>query len=478
MITDDPQEALFKKLKLVGANVTLNKSDQLMLDALSNKKGQFPSQRAAVEFTLLKMHKEGPSYVPDVNLLGDVKTAADFQDYVNAVRDLHEDAAARAQYNTDSDEDTAAPSAMQTKLENKVNQLRVLILQHLKTTSTTTQQQTTTSFGIESIESKMSSLIRDATQPINMFVGMMAAHLGDRDTRKYYNRYYNEQDGYKLPMYKLQDPIVRGTKSIDEFKDANHHLGTLLLQIVDAPTSTAFLGSQAPGSVTDEEHLMNLMDSSLVKKTPKDWIFGVLQESFFAFLLSMSTLGSMQLALDQVRSIPNCKQFTLKQLISSEGVRENFSFLCAYQMLLASGGSAYAGRTSAGKVPGTTFMISAGLETRNRLEAKMVCAKMWFGSKVYASRNPLHAQLIQFIAEAESENAVARRDDLVPQLTIARVDQMGMPSNNTDVTHDVRAAIAITMPGPEKTYMENAVRIHIAKRQLAGISEIVLISRA
>jgi hypothetical protein len=87
----------------------------------------------------------------------------------------------------------------------------------------------------------------------------------------------------------------------------------------------------------------------------------------------------------------------------SEGVRDKFALVVAYNYLIGSGGNAIVGRgnmNELGKLRGTTYNLSAGFQTRVNMAAQMECAHYWF-ERVFAQTNP----------EVEAELAALDRFD-------------------------------------------------------------------
>jgi len=266
-------------------------------------------------------------------------------------------------------------------------------------------------------------IVRAGLQPLYATIGMLAVRLGDRDTRSYYKWKDNTPS-----LDELQLPIVREANTVPEFVQKNVHLGKPLLKMV---LRTAISGGNLISSGEKEYHAHltnssedNSIDAALIGANPVEltatdesfiqqmldglpdpqggnvnlrnfWVFSIIDYAVFEFVLSGTSLGAMGLALSYIRRIPNCARFTLKQLMMSEGVRDIFALLVAYQYLMASGGNAYAGRaniSSQGRLNNTNMMLSAGYRTRAMLASQVETSRYWF-ARVFAVPNPLIKEL-------------------------------------------------------------------------------------
>jgi hypothetical protein len=247
-------------------------------------------------------------------------------------------------------------------------------------------------------------VVRDGLQPLYDFVGMLAVRVGDRtDVRSFYRW---QSQGASLEQ--LQSPVsARDVNTVADFIERNAVLGRDLLELIVGayieemkvklePARAELIG---PGIIpfdpvalrADLERLFPAERN--VPRFQRQTVWSLLDETVFAHILNATTLGAMQLATDQIRRIPQCSNFTLKELVFSPGVRDIFAIYCAYQFLSASGGNAYGGRASVrGKVPGTTYLLSAGMATRTALAAQVETGQFWFAS-VGRRTNPLLADL-------------------------------------------------------------------------------------
>lgn len=273
---------------------------------------------------------------------------------------------------------------------------------------------------------------------LHEFIGMLGTRLADRDVRKYYVWKSKE-----CPQQNLLE--VEGVNSIEELVQKNRHLGKEVLraiveQYTEFDPSSPFV---SPFSTADEDYLFSddvlpplppvpavvkvesqligplftpqqgadttaldrLLssedDGGFVTGEKRQWVFGALDLAAFEHILSVGSIGAMSLALGMIHRIRGCERFSLKQLLLSEGVRDIFAIFVAFQYVMTSGGNAYAGRASTmGSAKGTTYMLSAGLETRRMLFAQIETAQYWF-QDVYEAPNPMYQQVENQIRAVE-----------------------------------------------------------------------------
>lgn len=353
---------------------------------------------------------------------------------------------------------------------------------------------------------------------VHEFVGMLGTRLADRDVRSYY-----KWKGKGATQDELQSPLeVDGSvKTIQDLIRKNMHLGREICAVIldqynilNGPTSSGpvplysktgpssplapvpplktaeaqLIGVDVPLDLNDvfgfdlQKHgdaldvllkTEGIEDETggFITGVKKDWVFGLLDLSAFAHILSVGTMGAMSLAVGQIRRIPGCAKFTLKQLLMSEGVRDIFAIFVAFQYLMSSGGNAYVGRSSSqGKANGTTFMISAGLETRKMLYAQVETAQYWFRD-VYEVDNPLYKGL-----EARKTSIREKRAELARNMSdvqIAAIDALTL--NSKTVIEDLNIHLG-TLPAvsPIRNYIENVRDEHKLGKLMEGLPKKIL----
>lgn len=294
---------------------------------------------------------------------------------------------------------------------------------------------------VVSLEKNVEEIVRNGLTYLDMFVGSLGAAFGDRDVRQFYK--WRDRDGMpgkNSNLQELTNPVKRGARTIEEFIIFNKHLGSKLLSVIipsileeksvanddrykdvsdfmatmqqEARIGEGLFGdrglfSNVPVTVDDELYIQSLIqkhipDTGNFPNAQTDWVFSVLDDATFIYLLEATSLGAMNMALSQIREIPNCRDFTLRQLMMSDGVRDKFALFVVFHYQLMSGGNAYSGRknTSRGRLNGTTYMVSQGFQTRNALYAQVETGKYWF-QRVYPQANRRYKEMQDFKRKLE-----------------------------------------------------------------------------
>lgn len=351
------------------------------------------------------------------------------------------------------------------------------------------------------------SVLQMGLSYVHEFVGMVATGLADRDVRRYY-----KWRGKGASLSTLQSPLeLEGVNTIQDLIRKNMHLGRDMCAVFLQQYKLFEEKAAAPkgGNATDDESEINnqligadnsldtlfrfnvqrygdLLDQLLatdgvedatggfVNGTKRDWVFGLLDLSAFAFILDAGTMGAMSLAVGKIKRIRGCERFTLKQLLMSEQVRDIFAIFVSYQYLLASGGNAYAGRsgTSAGMAKGTTFMLSAGIATRQMLASQVETAQYWF-QDVYESANPVYQQL-----DARKNALLADRQRLVPgtqQAVINAVDNIRLNNLPDALGLLERVAQNPGLSAADRAFVENVRNVYRLEQLLARIPPRILV---
>lgn len=265
---------------------------------------------------------------------------------------------------------------------------------------------------------EMSTMVREGMSPVYTFLGMVATRLGMNSASTLYR--YN---GKGESLQSRQDPVVKTATNVDDFIVTNRHLGRPLIELflMAALKKKNLLG--ADGKDVDDtfaEHwkkhrIQPTLVGALIDQSDQDfvrayldtalpanaiaygaqWVYGALDFEAVKYVVDNTCWGAINVALSQVRRIPNCARFELKQLMLSGGVSDQFAFLCASSFMVGSGGNASAGRINVnnnGKVQGTTYNLSAGFQTRTNLAAQIECCHYWF-ERVFEQANPALVEL-------------------------------------------------------------------------------------
>lgn len=355
------------------------------------------------------------------------------------------------------------------------------------------------------------SVLQMGLSYVHEFVGMLSTRLADRDARRYYR-----WKGKGASIQTVQSIVeTEGVQTIEDLIRKNMHLGRDVCSILydqykmfeskEKKTSVKYGGggdltetyARIGKRNTDENPLDTIfrfdiqqygdaLDELLstrgiedatggfVHGTKRDWVFGALDLTAFGHLLEVGTMGAISMALGQIRRIRGCERFTLKQLLMSEGVRDIFAIFVAYQYLLASGGNAYAGRitTDRGKVEGTTYMLSAGIETRKRMAAEVETAQYWF-QDVYESTNPTYKQLQQRQIILQREQVALRAN--ANQQVVNSVDNMllNKQANIIGLLDGLLSRVAVNVA--DKAFLENVRDVYRIQQMLLRIPEKILV---
>lgn len=330
---------------------------------------------------------------------------------------------------------------------------------------------------------------------LEVFMGMVATRLADRNVGVYFAK--------RMPIYD------ENIDTIEDFVRKNTHLGPVFLEMLlsqyriydpdneifknlaieqevskffsipakDDPVPP-FVGNDISSAlfVTTGNFLSKILGNAgevgIVVDEKRQWVFSVIDLAALSQILTEGSLGAIMLAHAQIQRIPNCMNFTLKQLLMSDGVRDMFAIFVAFQYQLASGGNAYAGRASTqGNVKGTTFMLSAGIETRNMLSKLVLGAQDWFRD-VYETQNPLYVQIRRDINDKKQQRTASRgvREDWKRQVDARAKDKEAIPLFEGVVKNPKFTTIS----QPDQQYVRLTLEILQREQFLNGIPEKIL----
>jgi hypothetical protein len=160
--------------------------------------------------------------------------------------------------------------------------------------------------------------------------------------------------------------------------------------------------------------LIALSISEVELKFAPAWAFESLSNSIFRHIWSTTSLAAVEAAAQAVRRIEGCSSFTIKELISSEQVSDQFAFLVSASYLNSGDGIPQAqSRGGRGGNRQSTYLNV--LRMREMLASKIYTCNIWFES-VRKRPNPLVAQFKEQVAmvlatiqdEQEKRNRVAK----------------------------------------------------------------------
>lgn len=283
---------------------------------------------------------------------------------------------------------------------------------------------------LKKLMKELSVLVREGMQPVYTFLGMVAVRLGMNSPASLYKYHKSRRDE---ELEARQDPVVKtDATNVQEFLVNNRHLGRPLLElflraalkkenllgtdkqsaqtfdqfwdsrnrepeIVHRAEQSTFVGALVDQADQDflNAYLDRVMPANVVAYGAQ-WIYGALDFEAVRYVVDNTCWGAIAMALSQLRRIPNCANYELKQLMLSSGVSDQFAFLCAVAFLTGSGGNASMGRVGVnqnGKLNNTTYNLTAGFKTRVNIAAQMECARYWF-ERVFEEDNPSYTKML------------------------------------------------------------------------------------
>ena len=236
----------------------------------------------------------------------------------------------------------------------------------------------------------IASVLRDGMAPLQRFIGMLEAESG---TTVYYK--YREN----ATAEERTTPMVFGTKTTEEFRERNAHLGVIVLSYVAPEKEKKFLDNM----VNDQRWFAATGYAENTDYLPQ-WVWNHFEEPVFRFILSQSTFGALQLAANEL-------EFPLKSLIESEAVNFMFAQFVARKFITPKQNASVSG-ISNGQLQ---FRISSGYHTSQMGRSKwLIGCKLWFKSVILVD-NP------GYIAAREAYQKIQRD----PLSTPSRVQMAG-----------------------------------------------------
>ena len=263
----------------------------------------------------------------------------------------------------------------------------------------------------ESVEERMilrwtdelNNIVSRALAPLMRVLGIVAARLRYDDVRPLmvYAADTTIEDRLK---------VVRPAKTVEEFVEVNRDVGNTLLyayistyqpsaeeeqsfKSVDAcfdldtdDTFRTLVTDSASRRVADarKRARMYMERQEMERAFAPAWAFEVMNDAIFRAVLSVTSYGAFEAALAQVRRVPGCASFTLKELVCSPSVSDQFGFLVA-STYLASGDDVSGSTRSRGSRHATYMNI---MVMRQQLSDSIYTCKIWFES-VYATSNQI-----------------------------------------------------------------------------------------
>lgn len=218
---------------------------------------------------------------------------------------------------------------------------------------------------IQMFENFIGPPLYQALFPLYKFVGFLEAESGKRIYYRY-DANLSEDD--------KKSPLVKGCKTIIEFKTKNAHLGERILRILE-PIPTKKIGfniNELFRKYIEPDYVItgNTYDNSL--DFPYS-LWKILPLSSFQFILSIATYGAIQMAASEL-------QKDLKLLIISDEVNFVFAQFVA-RKFISPKQNAFVSGISGGQ---TQYRCASGFKTSVVANTKwfMAC-KIWFDEKVF-----------------------------------------------------------------------------------------------
>lgn len=118
------------------------------------------------------------------------------------------------------------------------------------------------------------------------------------------------------------------------------------------------------------------------------WAWECMGSAVWRRFVSVDALAAIQMAHSQVNRIKGCERFSVKELVCSHEVHDQFAFLVAYNYLSTS--DTQPGRKDSAAKQGNGTMTYMNIEhLRRMLSSKVLTCHVWFETHVQRRTNPL-----------------------------------------------------------------------------------------
>jgi hypothetical protein len=209
-------------------------------------------------------------------------------------------------------------------------------------------------------EGRLGPALREALLPFYTFVGFLEAESGKRIFYRY---------DEKLSEEDKKNPLVKGCKTIQEFKERNSHLGKIILNLIDLEDVKI---EKMGANIADLYRKFVNPDYVLDGFDPQEGfprrLWNILPLSSFQFILSVGTYGAIQMAASEL-------QKDLKRLIISNDVNYVFAQFVA-KKYISPKQNAFVSGANGGE---TQYRIASGFRTTVVATSKWLMAcKTWF----------------------------------------------------------------------------------------------------
>lgn len=143
--------------------------------------------------------------------------------------------------------------------------------------------------------------------------------------------------------------------------------------------------------------VMALRENNAEMRFAPAWVFSTMGNPVFYRLYSDGMMGAIRIAHSQITRIPNCRDFTIKELICSSEVMDMFAFKVATTWMGANTGSAREGG-------GYRRNIYENVNETNRILAFKIEQCLVFFESVYRVPNPLLSQFDKYVEKFPAKN--------------------------------------------------------------------------
>lgn len=310
------------------------------------------------------------------------------------------------------------------------------------------------SYLVDEMEQVLQPLLMEGMRPLYDFVGQIES-----------------SEGNQKGIYKHFYPLIKGNKTLVEFKRKNAHLGEEIIimaskyvfdnsiykPLIRLDTTPAkpvvkvkleqLIGSNYPRLTAEQRKLISegidLADFGLDSPGFPQWVWCMIGSQCWKFMLSFSTYGAILMAAKEL----GYKETDLKALIDSDEVSYMFAQFVAHKFIGANKANAYASGIQGGQVQ---YRVSNGLHIRQANSKWLLGCKGWFRS-VYWSGNPQ--------IQEELRTSKERRDQAKRSFDGAEIDYILFLSSLEELPYTERQLLEMDENTLENALQRDNIRI-------------------
>lgn len=257
---------------------------------------------------------------------------------------------------------------------------------------------------VDQMEQVLEPLLMEGMRPLYEFVGQIEA-----------------TEGTQKGIYKHFKPLIKGSKTLKEFKLKNGHLGDEIILMAGDYVRKASgyntsierdkvviknekgtiepIGIEYPRLTIEKRNLLGegikLADFGLDDPAFPQWVWCMIGSQCWKFMLSFSSYGAISMAAKEL----GYKEADIKTLIESDEVSYMFAQFVAHKFIGANKANAYASAIQGGQVQ---YRVSNGMHIRQANSKWLLGCKGWFRG-VYWSGNPKREEEIRATKRARDE---------------------------------------------------------------------------